>query len=346
MFEVWALSIIFLIVLVLPFRVRWVEHNLGPFLFLMGLIAATVTWSWDWHLVEEAATTPIPITAAVLIAGSVVHIFHQQLQRLILWISDRISLRLFIFLVVVFLGLASSIISAIIAALFLVTVLEILPLVRRSRINITVIACFAIGMGAVLTPLGEPLSTITVSALEGEPYYAGFFFLTDLLGYLVVPGVVAMGFLAASPLILSSSSTDVSGGLQLRESYREVIKWCIKIFVFVAALVLLGESFSVLIEKYFIKLDPWILYWINTVSAILDNATLAAAEIGPALSVSQIKVVLISLMISGGMLIPGNIPNIIAADKLQIGMREWARVAVPIGVVLLSVYFVVVFYIL
>ena len=111
-------------------------------------------------------------------------------------------------------------------------------------------------------------------------------------------------------------------------------------------MVLLGESFSVLIEKYFIKLDPWVLYWINTVSAILDNATLAAAEIGPALSVSQIKVVLISLMISGGMLIPGNIPNIIAADKLQIGMREWARVAVPIGVVLLSVYFVVVFYIL
>ena len=51
-------------------------------------------------------------------------------------------------------------------------------------------------------------------------------------------------------------------------------------------------------------------------------------------------------MISGGMLIPGNIPNIIAADKLQIGMREWARVAVPIGLVLLSVYFVVVFYIL
>ena len=137
-----------------------------------------------------------------------------------------------------------------------------------------------------------------------------------------------MGFLAASPLILSSSSTDVSGGLQLRESYREVIKWCIKIFVFVAALVLLGESFSVLIEKYFIKLDPWVLYWINTVSAILDNATLAAAEIGPALSVSQIKVILISLMI------------------LQIGMREWARVAVPIGLVLLSVYFVVVFYIL
>ena len=155
-----------------------------------------------------------------------------------------------------------------------------------------------------------------------------------------------MGFLAASPLILSSSSTDVSGGLQLRESYREVIKWCIKIFVFVAALVLLGESFSVLIEKYFIKLDPWVLYWINTVSAILDNATLAAAEIGPALSVSQIKVILISLMISGGMLIPGNIPNIIAADKLHIGMREWARVAVPIGLVLLSVYFVVVFYIL
>ena len=47
------------------------------------------------------------------------------------------------------------------------------------------------------------------------------------------------------------------------------------------------------------------------VSAILDNATLAAAEIGPALTESQIKSALMGLLISGGMLIPGNIPNII-----------------------------------
>ena len=341
-----TLIIIFLIVLVLPFSNRWVEHNLGPFLFLMGTIAATVTWSWSWHLVEESITTPLPITAAVLVAGSVVHIFHRRLQELIRWVADGISLRIFIFLMVVVLGLASSVISAIIAALFLVTILEILNLDRRTRVNITIVACFAIGMGAVLTPLGEPLSTITIAHLEGNPHNAGFFFLTKLLGYYVVPGVIAMGFVAISPLILTNTAHHTPNELQPKAPYRDVIKWGIKVFIFVTALVLLGESFSVLIERYFIKLAPWILYWINTISAILDNATLAAAEIGPSLSITQIKVVLISLMISGGMLIPGNIPNIIAADKLQIGMREWARVAVPIGVVLLSVYFVVVFYIL
>lgn len=39
-------------------------------------------------------------------------------------------------------------------------------------------------------------------------------------------------------------------------------------------------------------------------SAILDNATLAAAEIGPSLSEAQIKSALLGLLISGDMLIP------------------------------------------
>jgi predicted cation transporter len=50
------------------------------------------------------------------------------------------------------------------------------------------------------------------------------------------------------------------------------------------------------------------------------------------------------LLISGGMLIPGNIPNIVAAGKLKIRSREWALVALPIGAVLLVVYFVQLFY--
>ena len=82
------------------------------------------------------------------------------------------------------------------------------------------------------------------------------------------------------------------------------------------------------------------LYWANISSAALDNATLAAAELSPRMDIDRIRAVLIALLVSGGMLIPGNIPNIICAEKLGIKSREWARAAVPLGLVMMTVYFV------
>jgi predicted cation transporter len=54
---------------------------------------------------------------------------------------------------------------------------------------------------------------------------------------------------------------------------------------------------------------------------------------------AQILSFALSLLISGGILIPGNIPNIISAAKLDIKSREWARAAIPAGVALLTIYF-------
>ena len=106
-----------------------------------------------------------------------------------------------------------------------------------------------------------------------------------------------------------------------------------KVYIFVMALIFLGAGFKPLIDAYLIKLPSQILFWVNMVSAILDNATLAAAEIGPTLSEAQIKSALLGLLISGGMLIPGNIPNIIAAHSLRIKSTEWAKLGVPLGLV-------------
>ena len=88
-------------------------------------------------------------------------------------------------------------------------------------------------------------------------------------------------------------------------------------------------------------MNPFSLYWLNIVSAVLDNATLAAAEISVQMDVSTIKAILMGLMISGGMLIPGNIPNIICANKLQISSKEWAYTGLPIGVLLMVGYFII-----
>jgi predicted cation transporter len=44
----------------------------------------------------------------------------------------------------------------------------------------------------------------------------------------------------------------------------------------------------------------------------------------------------LGLLISGGMLIPGNIPNIISAHSLHIKSTEWARLGVPLGLIIMA----------
>jgi predicted cation transporter len=64
------------------------------------------------------------------------------------------------------------------------------------------------------------------------------------------------------------------------------------------------------------------------------------------MSLSQITGIVLSLCISGGMLIPGNIPNIVAACRLKISMKEWAAVGVPIRLALMAVYFIALYILL
>jgi predicted cation transporter len=71
---------------------------------------------------------------------------------------------------------------------------------------------------------------------------------------------------------------------------------------------------------------------------------LTAAEIAPSLRIDQITAALMGLLISGGMLIPGNIPNIISANKLGITSKEWARLGIPLGLILMFIYFIWLFF--
>jgi predicted cation transporter len=244
--------------------------------------------------------------------------------------------RLFLALVVIVLGIISSIITAIIAAIVLVAVVSVLRLDRKSEIRLVVLACFSIGMGAALTPIGEPLSTIATSKLNED-----FFYLFRLIGPDVIPAVIIFGILAAVLISPLKSSNGLSSKLE-KESYLEIVIRSIKIYLFVMALTLLGAGFEPFIEKYLLGLSPLVLYWINMISAVLDNATLAAAEISPAMDGPTIKAILLGLLISGGMLIPGNIPNIIAAGKLNITSLEWARFGVPVGLIAMVAYFIVI----
>jgi predicted cation transporter len=259
-------------------------------------------------------------------------------------ILKKVSLKLIIFLIVVILGLASSIITAIIAALLLVELLNCMPLDRNTKINVVIIACFSIGLGAVLTPLGEPLSTIAITKLQGAPYYAGFFFLFNRLAIYIIPGIIAMGLLSIF-FVGKKGSETCEKVEEVAETLMDVVMRAVKVYIFVMALLLLGGGMKIVIDKYLLTVPSQILYWVNMISAILDNATLTAAELSPAMEITQIQAVLMGLLISGGMLIPGNIPNIISANKLGITSKEWARLGVPLGLILMGLYFVWIFYI-
>ncbi|MEW8988100.1 MAG: DUF1646 family protein, partial [Bacillus sp. (in: firmicutes)] len=288
-------------------------------------------------LIHKALIDPINITLAVLIAGLVTKWAQTPLEKSILALSNVLSPRIFLAVTVIILGLASSIITAIIAAIVLVIVINVLPLDRKSEIRFTVLACFSIGLGAALTPIGEPLSTITVSKLDED-----FFYLMNLIGWEVVPAVVLFGLLTILFVKPHKSSHGLESATKT-ESYKEILIRSAKIYLFVMGLTFLGHGFEPLINEYILGLHPMLLYWINMISAVLDNATLAAAEISPAMDSKTIQAILLGLLISGGMLIPGNIPNIIAASKLNITSKEWAQFGVPIGLITMAVYFVVLF---
>ena len=333
-----GLLAILAVVLFAPFLVKKVEEELEIFLFLMGCTALFITSQWSLPLVKEALIEPFKISLAVLIAGFLFKAFQKPLARNVTKISDALGLKASVFLLIVLLGLLSSVITAIIAALVLVEIVTCLSLGRKNEIVLVILTCFSIGLGAALTPIGEPLSTIAIAKLKGVPYNAGFFFLLSHLWHYVLPGIIAFGLLG---FILLPVEKEKKAGLgsNKAESLKSIVIRAGKVYLFVMALVFLGKGFKPVIDAYISKMPYQGLYWLNSISAIVDNATLTAAEIDPAMSILQIKSALMGLLIAGGMLIPGNIPNIISAGRLKIKSSEWARVAVPLGLVAMAICF-------
>lgn len=334
------LSLLIVVVLILPLTVHKVEENLEAFLFGCGVFAVTVSHVWSGHLVLTALKDPIKITLAVLVAGWLFRQFNSALQRSTVKAVQKIGLRATAFLIVFILGLSSSLITAIVAALVLSELVVMLPIDRHQRIRLTVLACYSIGMGAVLTAIGEPLGTIVISKLSGAPHYAGFFYLIQHLGWFVLAGIMLLSALAcrvqADNWVPGAHATDT----QADRSLKSIFVRAGKVYVFVMALTFLGDGLKPLALKTITHLNAAWLYWINMLSAVLDNATLAAIEVTPTIDDRTLTFLLMSLVISGGMLIPGNIPNIICASKLGIKSKEWAKAALGLGALLLSVYFV------
>lgn len=336
-----GLALIILAVLVMPLVSKLIERNLELFLFVMGLCATLVSRVWivkhnfNTGLFIKIIKSPLSITCAVFIAGLFFTVFQYHIRKIIEKILKVISMKLFFFFMIIILGLASGLITAIISALILVEIVNTLNLERKQEISLVIIACFSIGFGAVLTPVGEPLATIAISKLGKD-----FWYLFRLLGIYIIPGIVTMAGFAYYHIKPQRKPTSFVDENECA-NFKEIFIRALKVYIFVMALEMLSEGFKPVINMYIIGLNSKTLFWLNMISAILDNATLTAAEISKMMTTTQIKSILLGLLISGGMLIPGNIPNIISAGKLKIKSREWAKLGVPLGLCIMSIYFVI-----
>jgi predicted cation transporter len=329
---IYGLSLVLLVVLLGPVLVKPVEHNIEIFFLSAGAFASAVTGQWGTSLVRAALTEPIALTIAVLVFGVMARLIRPAFDRLVKDLVKAVPPRWIYFGLIVVLGLLSSVITAVIAALILVEAVALLKLDRRSEIAAAVLACFSIGLGAALTPVGEPLGTIAIAALKAD-----FWYLVRLLGPLVVAGILIVGSVS---LLLPARYGHSLKAHAHAEGWMEIFLRAGKVYIFVVGLVGLSWGLRPLVDEYISKMPRWALFWINSVSAIVDNATLTAAEIGPSLAPAQQRAVLMGLLISGGMLIPGNIPNIVAAGRLGISSREWASVGLVAGLPLMLLCFI------
>jgi predicted cation transporter len=333
-----ALALIGLL-LVGPIASHFIERNIEGFFFVVGLAAMTLAGAWEWPVVWHAAQVPVWITLAVIVAGVAFDWSRGAMDRAMTRLRGRFARPLLCATAVCLIALVSSLITAIVAALVLVEMVGLMRLETRARVRVTVAGCFAVGLGAALTPLGEPLSTLAANALR-----LGFGGLFDLLAPYVIPGIlvcaVASGLFAAGASGEGSAAAVVLAPVHVRESFRFSLVRGIKVYIFVAALVLVSRAFAPLALRYVPMLSQEALFWANTVSAVMDNATLVALEVH-AMDPVRARSAIIALLVAGGMLIPGNVPNIIAAAALRIRAAEWARVGVPTGLVLLGIYFAV-----
>ena len=331
------LTLIVLSALFLPFLWHKAEEQLETFLFCLGVLSVTASQAWSFSLITHTLAHPITITLAVLITGVLFNFFKDKINILIETCSEKFGLKRTIFTTVLILSFLSSITTAIIAALVLCEVVACLRLSRKDSIQVIIMGCFGIGMGAVLTRIGEPLSVIVIDKLAGQPHYAGFFFLLKLLWPYIIPSILFFAYMASR---ISGTQNKTKTYME-KETYTAILIRAGKIYLFIMALVLFGEGLSPLARATIQKLPPSVLYWANALSAILDNATLAAAEIVPEMTTKQIEFLLMALIISGGFLIPGNIPNIICASKFKIKSSDWARKALPLGLGVMFIYFII-----
>ena len=333
------LGLVVLNLLVWPLKSKWVENHLELFLLMVGAAAVTISGMWSKEFIYDVLNSPVNVAFIVLVVSIIFNYYSRYIFR-VLFVLFRFFEPKYSFAILVFLlGITSSVFSVTVAALVLAEVLQVVNLEREQTVKVTVYACYAIGLGAVLLPLAEPLGLVIYKELAAGPHQADFFFVLKHFFWWIMPAISLMALAAGYTVRNANAQVE----LHIREDKEDtcsMLRRTWHIYLFVAALTLISTGLRPFADATIARLSGKILFWANSVSVIIDNATLAAIEITPDVTIPNLMYMVIGLAAFGSMLIQGNLPNIVAAEKLGIKSREWARVAVPTGLVLMSGYFV------
>jgi predicted cation transporter len=174
-----------------PVVSRTIEEHIELFFLAIGLLAMTLAGAWRWEVASRAAEVPLGITLTVIVADVIFGRVRGQMDRALGWIQARIARPIVCGGAIFVIALLSAMLTAIVAALMLAELVELMRLGPRTRVRVTVAGCFAIGLGSALTPLGGPLSTLAASGLG-----MGFGGLFAMLAPYVLPGMFACAIVA------------------------------------------------------------------------------------------------------------------------------------------------------
>ena len=176
-----------------PLAITAIEHNIELYCLALGVLATLLGTGFTRELILEALHEPVAISIAVIVAALLFGWTRPWLDQVFDRLRARVSRPVLTAASVFAIASISSVITAIVGALVLVEVVGLLHLAGDKRTRVIVTGCFAIGMGASLTPLGEPLSTLAARALDLR--FLGLF---ELMAPWVFPGLLASSLVAGA----------------------------------------------------------------------------------------------------------------------------------------------------
>src|SRR5580658_6280716 len=114
-----------------PVVSRTIEEHIELFFLAIGLLAMTFAGAWRWEVASRAAEVPLGITLTVIVADVVFGRVRGQMDRALGWIQARIARPIVCGGAIFVIALLSAMLTAIVAALMLAELVELMRLGPR-----------------------------------------------------------------------------------------------------------------------------------------------------------------------------------------------------------------------
>ncbi len=345
----------------------WLSIRLGVVSFEEGAFVQTVMHGHPEGLHTLLGEAKV-LVACFFVLSFLAIVFRSRIEGAVLAMTKIVPPHVLVglwTLVIGGMGSISVVVMAVLGGIFFRT------LQRVTRLDLTPSVVWysaAIGISALLTTIGEPLSLFIARNLgEGTPYllrtYTGFCVIN------VIACAVAAALLAKNAVPLPESLEERAereleeaeaalpslSGNGAKKEVREAIEAAeeleheqhdlthetvalvnrtANIYVFVLGLLFFGEAVKPIAAHLFSSMHPMLAFFVNAISAVADNALLGLLEVQPGMSQEAVLIIGISLAFWGVGLVPGNVCNVVLKDQLGIRFGTWARYGIPAAIML------------